>query len=98
MSTARRAALVQELRAHARGVTVRLTSGAPVRIAFADFDFLRRATPAERQIIQVEDEGMAIWWPALDEGISLAGLLGVSEADMEAVAFRRTSSRATARR
>ncbi len=97
MSTAKRAALAREVRADARGVTVLLTAGGPIRIAFADFDFLRRATPAARQDVRVEDEGMAIWWPALEEGISVAGLLNVSEAELEARVGVRRSTGTTAR-
>ncbi len=40
---------------------------------------------------------MAIWWPALEEGISVAGLLNVSEAELEARVGVRRSTGTTAR-
>jgi hypothetical protein len=98
MCSSRRVALAQAIKADARGVRVMLSDGGSIKVAFSDYDFLRHATPAQRQRCRVEDEGMAIWWPALEEGINLAGLLGVSESELEALAGVGARSSTTVRR
>ncbi len=98
MSSSKRVALARALKADARGVRVLLSDGGSIKLAFSDYDFLRHATPAQRQRCRIEDEGMAIWWPALEEGINLAGLLGVSEGELEALVGSGTRSSAAVRR
>src|SRR6266850_2857833 len=86
MATRNRPALAQRVTTDAKSVHVALTDGRDLTIAFADHRFLRGATPVERRRCVVSDDGMAIWWPGLSEGISVAGLLGVREASLERLA------------
>jgi hypothetical protein len=59
-----------------------------VRISFDRYPFLRGASARDRQRCKVDDDGMAIWWPALRDGISVAGLIGVTEAALEELLAR----------
>lgn len=65
------------------GVQVRLSDGRCLRLEFAEFEFLRHATPEQRRAGVVDDNGTALWWEDLLEGISVAGLTGVSESELE---------------
>ena len=89
MSTTRRLALARNVKVGARDVHVRLSSGGSIVIPFERFRFLREASPAERADCMVDDEGMTIWWPSLREGVSVAGLPGVSEEELEALVDKR---------
>jgi len=64
-------------------VRVDLSDGRELRLPIADYGFLRRATPEQRSSGIVDERGTVLFWPALCEGISLAGLLGVSETELE---------------
>jgi hypothetical protein len=86
MATRNRPALARRVRTDAKNVHVELTDGRELTIAFANHRFLRGATPVERRRCVVSDDGMAIWWSGLSEGISVAGLLGVREAALERLA------------
>ncbi len=56
---------------------VELTDGRLVRHALPDFVL---AVPVgERGVCEVEEFGVSIWWPALDDGIGVNWLFGVSE-------------------
>lgn len=65
------------------GADVLLSDGRQLRIPFDRYPFLRGASASDRRRCQVDDDGMAIWWPSLRDGISVAGLLGVTEAALE---------------
>ena len=54
-----------------RMMSVSLTDGRTLRVSFASFPRLLRATAAERQIVEISRVGLH--WEALDEDISLAG-------------------------
>lgn len=43
------------------------------------FDWLASATDDERSDLTLIEGGAGIWWNRLDEGLSVAGLLGVRE-------------------
>jgi len=77
------------VKADARGAHVVLSDGGSIDVVYSDFEFLRSATSAQRRNCRVEHQGMAIWWPDLEEGVSLAGLLGVTEAELETLAADR---------
>jgi hypothetical protein len=70
-------------------VRVRLSDGRELRLRIADHDFLRRASPEQRAGGVIDERGTVLFWPALWEGISVAGLLGVSESELEAFAGLR---------
>src|SRR2546421_13105983 len=86
MATRNRPALARRVTTDAKSACVELTDGRELKISFADHRFLRGATPAERRRCVISDDGMAIWWPGLFDGISVAGLLGVREATLERLA------------
>lgn len=65
------------------GFRVRLSDGRVLRYPFGEFEFLRRATPTQRAAGVVIDKGTALWWEDLLEGISIAGITGVSETELE---------------
>lgn len=48
-----------------------------------DYEFLRDASPTQRARRIVDDKGAVLFWPELREGISVAGLLGLSETELE---------------
>ena len=54
-------------------VYVTLADGRQIRAPLWWYPFLAKATPEERA--QVELEFAGIWWPAMDEGISVKGVL-----------------------
>lgn len=83
MATARRPALARTVTTDAAGADVLLSDGRQLRVLFDRYPFLRGASASDRRRCRVDDDGMAIWWPSLHDGISVAGLLGVSEAALE---------------
>jgi hypothetical protein len=59
---------------------------------------LQRATPQQRKGGRVADFGTALRWDEIDEDLSVAALLGVSEGELESLAgFEPTASRAPGR-
>lgn len=64
-------------------LTVHLSDGRQLHLRFADYRFLRDAAPGARRACIIDERGTVLFWPELREGISLAGLLGVSEAELE---------------
>ena len=54
---------------------VALADGRRLAVPLAFFPRLLRASPAEREGWQLSGEGRAIHWEALDEDVSVAGLL-----------------------
>lgn len=62
-------------------LVVVLADGHELTVPLAWFDWLANAAPAQRADLEIVESGRGIWWPRLDEGLSVAGLLGVSEGD-----------------
>lgn len=67
-------------------IIVTLEDGRVIRAPLSER--LRAATPAQRATGVVEDFGTALHWPEVDEDLSVAHLLGVSEEEvMELAGF-----------
>lgn len=60
-------------------VRVRLVDGRELSVPIAWFGFLDKATEAERQDVEIIERGEGIWWDAVDDGVSVPSLLGLSE-------------------
>ena len=58
---------------------VRLIDGRTLTVPFDWFGFLSDATDAERSDMVLEGDGDAIYWPALDDSVSVPSLLGLPE-------------------
>ena len=56
---------------------VALVDGRSLDVPLEWFPRLRDATPGELQDYELMGDGIGIHWPALDEDLSVAGLLGV---------------------
>ena len=56
-------------------MSVELTDGRTLRVLPASFPRLLRATPAERDMVEISRVGLH--WETLDEDISVAGLLAL---------------------
>lgn len=67
-------------------LTVVLTDGRQVSIPLSEFLELEAATPEQRANWRITDRGTAIYWPAIDEKLALAGMLGVDETALEEAA------------
>lgn len=72
--------LAVHARATADHLVVALADGREVTVPVAWFEWLSAASDAERADVVVVEDGSGIWWPRLDEGLSVAGLLGLPEA------------------
>jgi hypothetical protein len=62
-------------------LAVRLADGRELIVPLAWFDWLASAPPAQRADLEIVEDGRGIWWPSLDDGLSVAGLLGLTEGD-----------------
>ncbi len=62
---------------------MRLSDGRRLDFDLDEFSFLRKATPTQRARGIVDEKGTVLWWEELLEGISVAGLTGVSESELE---------------
>jgi hypothetical protein len=62
-------------------LAVNLTDGRELTVPLTWFDWLVSAAPAQRTDLEIIEDGRGIWWPSLDDGLSVAGLLGLSEGD-----------------
>lgn len=82
-ATGRGLAVATEVEVVGDVLHVTLTDGRELRLPVDDFEFLRDATPAQRAGGVVDMKGTALWWEELLEGISVAGLIGVSETELE---------------
>lgn len=87
-ATDRQLAVAKGLEVTDEVVRVQMSDGRELRVQIADIDFLRRATRAQRARGIVDENGTVLWWPELEDGISVAGLLGVSETELERFAAR----------
>jgi hypothetical protein len=54
-------------------VYVTLADGRQIRAPLWWYPFLAKATPEQRASVELEFAG--VWWPELDEGVSVKGLL-----------------------
>ena len=66
---------VRSVRIAAGRVVVRLVDGREISVPLEWYPRLRRATPAQRRGWRLIGGGLGIHWPAIDEDISVAGLL-----------------------
>ena len=63
----------------ADGLLVQLKDGRTLTVPLEWFPRLRDATDVDRQNFELYADGYAIHWPALDEDISVPGLLGLPD-------------------
>lgn len=82
-ATGRRLARATSLTTVEDVIRVGLSDGRELRLPVAEFDFLREATPAQRASGVIDENGTVLWWEELEDGISVAGLIGVSETELE---------------
>ena len=61
------------------GLLVQLKDGRTPTVPLEWFPRLRDATEVDRQNFELYADGYAIHWPALDEDISIPGLLGLPD-------------------
>ena len=54
-------------------VYVTLADGRQIRAPLWWYPFLEKASPAERANVELMFSG--VWWPAIDEGVSVKGML-----------------------
>jgi hypothetical protein len=62
--------------AHDR-LQVTFEDGRELSVPVAWFGWLAKATDEQRNDLEVIEYGLGIWWEALDEGVSVPGLLGL---------------------
>jgi len=60
-------------------LVVRLRDGRILSVPLAWFPTLRAATVLQRSNWELIGDGVGVHWPALDEDISVAGLLGLPD-------------------
>ena len=60
-------------------LVVRLKDGRVLSVPLAWFPRLRGATSEQRSDWQLTGDGTGLHWPALDEDLSVAGLLGLPD-------------------
>ena len=68
-----------EVQVGTAAVHVRLVDGHELSVPFAWFGFLSAGTEAQRRDVVLEGDGEAIYWPALDDSVSVPSLLGLPE-------------------
>ena len=68
-----------EVRIVSGSVWVRLVDGRELTVPYQWFGFLSDATEAERRDMVLEGDGDAIYWPTLDDSVSVPSLLGLPE-------------------
>ena len=61
--------------ARTKSLRIALDSGASVEIPAHLIQILAAATPRERAKLRIEESGYAIYWPLLDEGLSVPNLI-----------------------
>lgn len=79
------AAMAKGVRVSTRALTVELHDGRTVSVPLSWYPRLAHGSPAERQRWELIGPGVGIHWPALDEDISVDGLLrGLPSGESEA--------------
>ncbi len=68
-----------EVQVGVAAVHVRLFDGRELSVPFDWFGFLSAGTDAQRREVVLEGDGEAIYWPALDDSVSVPSLLGLPE-------------------
>jgi predicted RNase H-like HicB family nuclease len=58
---------------------VRLRDGRTIDVPLASLDWLASATDRDRRDVRIVESGAGLWWDAIDEGLSVPGLLGLPE-------------------
>ncbi len=82
-----RAAPAVAARCDERGIFITLADGREVRASLTER--LLHATPEQLAQVVVEDFGTALHWESIDEDLSVAHLVGVSEDELyEAAGFK----------
>jgi hypothetical protein len=56
-------------------MTLRFADGGSATAPYWWYPRLRDATPEERQNWQISGSGRGIWWPGIDEDLSVTGIL-----------------------
>lgn len=56
---------------------VTVADGREISVPIARFDFLERATEAERADFRIIGKGIGIWWERLEDGVSVPQLFGL---------------------
>lgn len=56
---------------------VDLRDGRRLSVPVDWFDWLARASDAERVDLEIIEDGQGIWWNTIDEGLSVPGLFGL---------------------
>ena len=82
-ATGKRLATAVGIEFSGSGFRVVMSDGRALDLRYEDFPFLRDAATEERSKGVIDAKGTAIWWEELLEGISVAGLIGVSETELE---------------
>lgn len=54
-------------------IYITLADGRQIRAPLWWYPFLAKATPEQRSVVDMQFSG--VWWPDLDEGVSVKGLL-----------------------
>lgn len=70
-------------------LTASLCDGGTVSVPLAEYPRLHYATPTERRNWRLMDSGRGIHWDALDEDISIAGLLAGRHSGESATSLAR---------
>src|SRR6266508_3876400 len=93
-SLANDAAAAKDVRVTSRALVVELRDGRTVSVPLEWYPRLAHGTPRERQQWELIGPGLGIHWPALDEDISVNGLLqGRPSGESEASFSRWLTSR-----
>lgn len=60
-------------------LAVKLADGRELTVPLSWFDWLINADPGQRADLAIIEDGRGIWRPGLDDGLSVAGLFGLTE-------------------
>ncbi len=82
MAANKQLALARDVHVDESDVHILMTDGREIAIPFQRYRFLRDAGQTERADCIVDEGGTVIFWPRLREGISVAGLIGVTEEEL----------------
>lgn len=68
-------ALAKSIRFDHELMHVTLTDGRIISVPIQWFPLLREATPEQRSRYKIDGGGLSIYWPEIDEDLSVAGLM-----------------------